>query len=175
MRILQTIIAAAAMYAGPAAAWDATVMGPDVFGKTTVIAGESGIQGEILVVQCDSEELLELALVVPKQRFAEVDEFMAKMLIRVDDGEVLEFAAVHQGWNDNHSAFVAMAGRETKITMVKRIEGAISSVDVGISAYGKDTGFSFSASGSTAAMEKVRAGCKLDQPLVAEEEPGDSE
>jgi hypothetical protein len=42
------------MFSTPCSAWNATVDGPDIFGKTKVVELEGGLSNS-LVVQCDSE------------------------------------------------------------------------------------------------------------------------
>jgi hypothetical protein len=47
------------------AQWSAQVTGPDVFGNTTVLASVDDAAGQSLVLQCDQNDTLDLAYLIP--------------------------------------------------------------------------------------------------------------
>ena len=70
---------------GPSAiAWETTVEGPDVFGKTTGVAVEFN-GDKSMVVQCDSDDKLFVAFILRKKQFEEVIDIPAKLFIKTTD------------------------------------------------------------------------------------------
>lgn len=160
MKTLPVLAAAVVGFATPAAAWNAIVDGPDVFGKTTVVAMEMGAQAS-LVLQCDSEGEVLLALTFPKKAFDEVDEQPADLYFSASEAAPLKFSATLRSWNDNYAGVVATLDKDTQNTIIAAIQGAKGSIKAGADIRGNRMASNFSSKGSASAMKKLTNGCKL--------------
>lgn len=155
-------LAAAALLttAAPAFSWDVTVEGPDVFGTHKALGGTRSA-GKTLVIQCDNEEQLHLAYLIPIKEFDEVEPRQATFLVQVDTDEPKHLDAVLRGWNDNNAA-VVVSGRTAELIEVILMMGtAKKQVNVGVDIEGARASASFSARGSTATIRKIDATCGL--------------
>ena len=158
IRVMAAAVAALAV--SPAYAWNATVEGPDVFGVTRVLAGEPGLQTNI-VIQCQSSGELFFAQIYPKKAFEDVSEMPAVLHIAVSDAPALKIAAKHRTWNDNFAGVVSSVEAAELAPVLKAIRDAKGKILVGAELGGNRISDSFSSSGSTAAMAKVIKECKL--------------
>jgi hypothetical protein len=147
--------------AGAANAWSASVDGPDVFGNIKVIATE-GSGRDAIVVQCDSKEELYVAFIKRKKEFEEIPELPASLLIQVNSGEPLRLSATLRSWNDNYMGFVATGREPALVQAINAIKGASGRINVGAEVSGNQVSATFGSRGSTSAMNKVIASCKLN-------------
>jgi hypothetical protein len=154
-------LAAALLTCGPAYAWDAMVNGPDVFGDTTVIAGEQGLQSGI-VIQCSTKGDLFLALISPKKQFEEIPEVDATLYIAVPPSPPAKIPARTKSWNDNYAGVVSTGGTADLMPVLTAIRDAKSKIQIGAEVAGNRVSDSYSSSGSTSAMTKAINGCKLN-------------
>lgn len=154
------LAAAAALWCNHALAWDAFVKGPDVFGETTVLAGEEAAQSRF-AIQCKSSGQVTVALIFPKKEFAEVTETSATLYIATSSAEPIKLDAKLRSWNDNYSGIVAAAEPAELMPIIEGIRDAKGKINAGAEVNGNRMSDIFSSSGSTAAMNKVIAGCKL--------------
>ena len=149
------------------AQWASKVIGPDVFGNTTVIATVGSETGDALVIQCNQKDTLDLAFLSPATP-SDIDELSktdatipAQLLIKVDQGHVVTFNAQLQQWNNNYVGVVA-SGRTTDIVaIVNAIGKATSQISVGTEIMGNQTSDTFGTDGSTDAMDTATTSCKL--------------
>lgn len=145
----------------PAFAWDAYVDGPDVFGKTRVIAGEESVQS-MLVIQCETDGDTMLALTFEKKAFDDVDEQVADLYFATSDGAPRKLAAKLRTWNDNRGGVVAVLEDDDLKAVITAISQAKGKIKVGADVGGNQIADNFSSRGSSAAMKKVINGCKLN-------------
>ena len=149
------------------AQWSAQVTGPDVFGNTTVLASVDDAAGQSLVVQCDQNDTLDLAYLIPGTP-SEMDDaskagvgIPADLLVKVDDAQVMKFSAQLRAWNNTYLAVVA-SGRTTAIVAaIKAIGRASSQISVGAEILGNQQTDTFDASNSTSSMNTATTECKL--------------
>ncbi len=149
-----------ALMSTPAFAWDAFVDGPDVFGKTRVIAGEESVQS-MLVVQCESDGDTMIALTFGKKAFDDVTEQAADLYFAASDDAPRKLAAKLRSWNDNRGGVVAVLDGDDLKAVITAISEAKGKIKVGADISGNKIADNFSSRGSTSAMKKVIDGCKL--------------
>lgn len=153
-------MASAMLCGSPAYAWDAMVNGPDVFGDTTVIAGEQGLQSGI-VVQCSTKGELFIALISPKKAFEEVPEADATLYIAATPNAPTKLAARIKSWNDNFAGVVSTGSPSDLLPVLTAIRDAKSKIQAGAEIGGNRVSDSYSSGGSKSAMIKAIEGCKL--------------
>lgn len=159
-------LAVAAAIITPAwAKWLTSVDGPDVFGLVTVHAGVIGPQDRTLIIRCDGTDNLELAITFPA-RPSELDRLSghpipAKLLVRIDNGDVMTFNAQAREWNPQRVGVVAEGRTADLIAAVRALGGAQKSIGAGIDYGTAKESANFSAEGSTAAINTVTEKCKL--------------
>lgn len=141
-------------------AWDATVTGPNVFGKTKVVAVE-GSARESIIVQCETDGVMLLAYIFKKKEFQEINEFPAKLYVQVDKGSPVILEATFRTWNDNYAGVVA-SDEASILPVLDKIEAGKSKINIGIEILGKQDSASFSVRGSTRTIKKVKAGCDVN-------------
>ena len=139
-----------------AIAWDAQVTGPDVFGATKVFASTGGIR-ENLIVQCDSDKLLFIALLFPKKEFEAVNETPATLFVQIDSDSPQKLTATLRSWNDNFAGIV-VTDREVVARLVFGIEGSKQIVKVGYDIFGVRDSMEFSSRGSKNGLPAVSSG-----------------
>ncbi len=154
------ILAAVVGFATPAAAWDAIVDGPDVFGKTTVLAMDIAPQAS-LVLQCNSEGEVLLAFTYPKKAFEEVAEQQAVLYFTASDAEPMKLPATFRAWNDNYAGVVAALDHDAQSSVIAAIRNAKGSIKAGADISGNKISSNFTSKGSASAMKKVTEGCKI--------------
>jgi hypothetical protein len=165
--VLLTIFAM--LIASPAfAQWSVKSEGPDVFGSTSAFAEAGSTNGpNMLVIQCDDNENLTIALLSPatdaqlNNLSANNTDLTAKVLVRVDQGSVTTFDGHLRGWNKNYMAFVVSGRSPESISLIRTIGTAHSHIDAGVEVNGRRHSDSFTAGGSKAAMASVIKTCKL--------------
>jgi hypothetical protein len=163
MKILTIASVIMLYFGGNAHAWDALVEEPDVFGKVKVVATENSIN-QSLVVQCDSEAELFLAVIVRKKEFEDVTEAPAKLYVQTSDAGPAILEASFRNWNDNYAAVVA-SGRELEIiNVISAIGSAKKKIKVGYEVLGLRESANFSSRNSKATVETIFEKCKLSQP-----------
>ena len=155
-----TLLTIFTVTATSASAWYADVTGPDVFGKTIVLAGEEGRQST-LVIQCDSAGTLLVAVIRRKKEFEEVSDAAATIYFTVSEAAPTKLSAHMKAWNDNYMGVVADAPSAELIPIVKAIRDAKAEIKIGFEINGNQVAENLSSSGSTAAMNKVISGCKI--------------
>lgn len=149
------------------AQWSSQVTGPDVFGNTTVLATVDNADGNGLVVQCDQNNTLDLAYIIPGTP-SELDELSkagtsipADLLVKVDHGQVMKFSAEFKAWNNTYIGIVA-SGRTTDIVAaIKAMGAAASQISVGAVIAGTQQSDSFDVENSTSTMNTATLDCKL--------------
>lgn len=161
IKVVMGAIAALMALTLQAAAWDVRVEGPDVFGITKALAGTKNGR-ETLVIQCDSQDELYLALISPKKEFDEIPTLPAKFLIQIDSGTALTLDAVMRTWNDKNAGIVMSGRSEDIISAIKSMGTAKSRVNVGYEVAGMRESATFGARGSTKTVERVVKVCGLD-------------
>ncbi len=144
-------------------AWDATVTGPDVFGKTKVVAFDGGLS-DSLIVQCDSETELSVAYIFKKKEFQEITEVPAKLFVKTTDTSPTVLEATFRNWNDNYGGVVASGKTDDIIKLVNSIGLAKGKIEVGYEVAGVRDSASFSSNKSTQAIKTVFDKCKLQLP-----------
>jgi hypothetical protein len=151
------------MFAAPAnAEWSSSVIGPDVFGNTKVIATTTGFNDGI-AVQCDQKDDLFVAFLFRKKKFEPVTNTSAELLIQAADGGTpVKLSAVLKGWNDDFGGIVASGRTSEMVQVLRLIATAKSKINVGAVVRGNQISGTFAAQGSTAAMEKAIKSCKLE-------------
>lgn len=154
-------IATALMFSTSAFAWYATVQGPDVFGETTVIAGEEGTQTS-LIVQCTSDGELYLAMISPKKEFEDVPTVPATMYFATGSNTPVKIEATVREWNDKYLGIVSNVEKSELMPLITGIRDAKGPIKVGAEIRGNRMSDSYPSRGSTAAISKVIAGCKLN-------------
>ena len=142
------------------AEWTVRVEGPDVFGNTMVLIGETNYR-EMLVVQCDSKDQFALALLFRKKEFEQTPKVAASFLVQIDGGQTQRFSAEMRGWNDKHGAIVAEERSPEMLKLLEAIAGARQRISVGAEIGGNQVSASFGASGSRRAVSAVMQHCKL--------------
>lgn len=147
----------------PAFAWDAIVSGPDVFGNTTVLANEFGLQSQ-LVVQCSSEGFIAIGLLFPKKQFEEVPVAQADFYIGISDSQPHKLTATIREWNDNFAGVIVSDKDIDLKGLVGELRDAKGQIKVGADVGGNKMAENFSSRGSTASMNKIINGCKLAVP-----------
>ena len=146
------------------AAWFTKTDGPDVFGQTKVIVATSGDQ-DSMVIQCDDQDKLFVALIFPKKKFDDIPTLPAELLLQIDGGVPIRLSAELRSWNDNYIGVVA-EGRTTEvIRAVKAIGNASQRVSAGFSVGTVRDSAEFDADGSTVSVEEAFRGCKLAAPV----------
>lgn len=148
-----------------AARWNSRAGGPDVFGTVTASAWITGTRDTQLAVNCDAEDVLKLA-VIESASPSHIDTMgnhsaPAKLLIRIDSGDVKTFNAEYRVWNAKSVAAVVEGRTPDLIAVIRAIGGAQQSIGVGTDAHGVRASFEFGAFGSTAAIKTVIEQCKL--------------
>jgi hypothetical protein len=143
-----------------ARAWDVRVEGPDVFGLTKVLGGTTNGR-ETLVVQCNSEDELFLALIFPKKEFEEIPTLPAKFFLQTDSEKPQVLDAVLRTWNDKNAGIVMSGRSEDIISAIKGMGTAKSRVNVGYELSGMRESASFGARGSTKTIDRIVKDCKL--------------
>lgn len=144
----------------PALSWGVWTEGPDVFGSHKALASTSNGRNT-LVVQCDTEEFLHMAYLIPVKEFEDIPDRPATFLIQVDDGEPKRFAAAARGWNNNNAGVVVSGRTKELADIVLLLGSAKSKINIGYEIAGVRDSASFSARGSTAAIRTIDATCKL--------------
>lgn len=144
-------------------AWDATVDGPDVFGKTKVVALDGALNNS-LVVQCDSETDLFIAFIFKKKEFQEITEIAAKLFIKTTEASPTILEATYRNWNDNYAGVVASGKTDDIIRLVNSIGLAKGKIEVGYDVAGIRESASFSSRRSTQTIKTVVEKCKLQLP-----------
>jgi hypothetical protein len=143
--------------------WSAMVEGPDVFGNTKVIATESGFN-EGMVVQCDQQKDLFVALLFRKKKFEEIGGADTELLIQtVEGGTPIKLPAALRAWNDDFAGIVASGRSPELVAVLRAISAAKSKINVGAVVRGNQISSSFGAQGSKNAMEKAIKACKLEE------------
>lgn len=169
MKLNSAIFGAVALLlsASPAFAWGVNVEGPDVFGDTKAIATvDSGRNS--LVVQCDSNDMLYLAFIIPKKKFEDIPSRPAKFLVQIDAGQPSTLDADFRSWNDDYAGFV-MSGRSAElISTVLSFGTAKTKINVGYDIAGNRDSASFGARRSTKTIEKLAKACALKFPEAAD-------
>ena len=146
---------------GQAAAWEISVDGPDVFGVTKVLTFQDGAEGS-LVVQCNSENDLFIALVYPKKEFESIEESAAIFLVKGGSSQPVRADAVNRVWNDNRGGVVISGKSPEAMTVVREIEDAVAQIQVGVDYGTNKASTSFAAQGSSQAMKTVIEKCNLE-------------
>lgn len=157
------LLSSAALFAvisTQAFAWDAMVNGPDVFGETTVLAGEEGMQSK-LVVQCNSKGEVVIAMISPKKQFDSVNETEAALFFAFNADQPVKISARLRSWNDNFAGVVSTATKDETIPLLIGIRDAKGPIKAGADILGNKISDSYSSSGSTAAMKTLLEKCKL--------------
>jgi hypothetical protein len=160
MRIITVAFFTLAFSSSATLAWEASVDGPDVFNKTTVISMEDNYNHS-LIVQCDSESVLLLAFLEKKKEFEPVSEGPAKLYLKWADGGPIVLDATIREWNSNYLG-VVVSGRENSV--LKAVEGirdAKAKIQAGIEILGNKTSATFGSHGSQKAMKTVIEKCNL--------------
>lgn len=159
---MKRLLLAAAMIgcSGHAFAWDAIVNGPDVFGETTVLAGEEGMQSK-LVVQCNSNSQVTIAMISPKKEFEDVNEREATLFFSLNSETPTQIPARLRSWNDNFAGVVSVASKDDLIPLLNGFRDAKGPIKAGADILGNRISDSFSSRGSTAAIKTVIEKCKL--------------
>lgn len=148
--------------AGPVAAWDARVDGPDVFGATKVFSLEANGKAS-LAVQCDSEGEIFLAYISPKKPFEEVPTVPGTLLVQIDGADPVKLAAELRSWNDNYIGVVASGRDVVTVQMIEALGAAKKKINIGYDVQGMRDTDAFGTRGSSASMKKVVDHCKLSQ------------
>ena len=158
--------------------WGSRAMPPDVFGNTTAIATDTSATGDALVVQCNSKDSLDLAIVSPATK-SELDMMSRPgagipglLLVRADQGPVSKFAAVIQQWNNTYIGIVASGRTTDLVATIHAIGNAKTNISVGSEVAGDQHSETFSAAGSTAAIATLIKACKLDDITAAPNDTG---
>ena len=144
-------------------AWDATVDGPDVFGKIKVVALDATFNSS-LVVQCDSETELFVAFIFKKKEFQEITEVPAKLYIKTAEASPTVLEATFRNWNDNYAGVVATGRNDEVIKLVNAIGLAKGKIEVGYDVAGLRESASFGSRKSTQTIKTVFDKCKLLLP-----------
>jgi len=140
--------------------WDVAIEGPDVFGRHKALGGTQNSRNT-LVIQCDNEEQLHLAYLIPIKEFEEVPDLPATFLIQIDSNEPVRLDATLRGWNDRNAGIV-VSGRTRELAETILLFGtAKGRVNIGYDVRGSRDSATFGARGSTAAIRKIDATCKL--------------
>ena len=105
MKFAAAVAFAVSLAPSIALAWDVSVEGPDVFGATKALAATTNGR-EFLVIQCDSDNELYLALTTPKKEFEEVPTVPATFLIQIDSDAPQKLDASTRAWNNNSMGIV---------------------------------------------------------------------
>lgn len=156
---LRPFILIAALTGSPAMAgeWYVDVVGPDIFGKTKVIAVAPGPSLSI-IVQCDSESVPKLALVEPAKTPVDGPKPGLEILLKAGAGDIIKSPAILDRWNEQMNASIAHDPFKTE-RMIEAIGEASGEILVGISVLGEEISASFSSTGSTRAMAMVKKHC----------------
>ena len=93
------------------------------------------------------------------------------LLLKVDNGNVMQFSASLQPWNAHYAGFVASDRTYPIVQAVKAIASAQDTVGVGAEFLGNQQSDNFGASGSTSAMATVVNDCDLDA-IKPDQAPG---
>ncbi len=149
----------------PVFAWEATVEGPDVFGKTKVVALEGGLRNS-LIVQCDSAGEVILAYIEKKKEFDEVAEIPVKLFLKTSNEGPQVLEAKLRNWNDNYSGVVVDKSNTGIVAAIQSIGEAKKKIEIGVEVLGQQFSASFSSQGSRKAIEKVMKECKLSAPAT---------
>jgi hypothetical protein len=144
-------------------AWEATVDGPDVFGKTKVVAFDGAFR-DSLMVQCDSETELSIAYIFKKKEFQEITEVPAKLFVKTTEASPTVLEATFRNWNDNYGGVVASGKTDDIIKLVNSIGLAKGKIAVGYEVGGVRDSASFSSNRSTQTIKTVFEKCKLQLP-----------
>ncbi len=160
MKALPISILFAITTSGAASAWEASVEGPDVFDKVTVIASETGLN-DSLVVQCDSESELFIAYIFRKKEFEETPTIPAKLFLKWGDESPLILEASHRNWNNNFGGVVASGRDENTMKAISGIRDAKGKIQVGFEVVGNRISASFSSRGSKKPMTTIIEKCRL--------------
>lgn len=161
MKVLISAVVAASI-STPVFAWDAMVNGPDVFGETTVLAGEEGMQSK-LVVQCNSKGDVAIALISPKKQFDTVNETEAALFFAFNSGQPIKISARLRSWNDNFAGVVSTVSKDETIPLLINIRDAKGPIKAGADILGNKISDSYSSRGSTTAMKTLMEKCKLSE------------
>lgn len=159
--MLRITAAALLLSATSAMAWETTVEGPDVFGVTKALGGTSNGR-EFMVVQCNSDGDLYLALISPKKEFEDVPEIPATFLIQIDSETPHKLDATLRAWNDKNAGIVASGRSDDVVSALKAIGTAKRNVNVGFEVAGMRESATFGARGSTKAVETIIKSCTID-------------
>lgn len=149
-----------------AAGWISSVEGPDIFGVVTVVTVVTEpLHDRALSVKCNTEGILKLAMISPAgpQEISTLgtDSTPAKLLIKVDDGDVKTFDAKFRAWNEKNVAVVVEGRTPDLIAAIRVIGGAKKSIDAGTELGNYRESAKFNPAGSTDAMKAVTDKCKL--------------
>lgn len=161
MKFAAAVAFAVSLAPSIARGWDVSVEGPDVFGATKALAATTNGR-EFLVIQCDSDNELYLALTTPKKEFEEVPTVPATFLIQIDSDAPQKLDASTRAWNNNSMGIVVSDRTPELIGVIKKIGGAKQRVNVGYELAGGRDSATFGARGSTKAIEKVVKSCGLE-------------
>lgn len=144
---------------GLSQSWQANVDGPDVFGKTSVMAlAASGRTN--LILQCDSGGLALFAMTEKSSDLPDDPVSGILLLIKTENSDLIKADAIYQKWNSDYVGTV-VTDPEVVSAISESLKLAAGSIQVGIDAFGNQVSASFSSSGSTAAMTKVQEHCKF--------------
>ena len=148
---------------GSALAWDAVVDGPDVFGKTKVVASE-GAYNNGLVIQCNSDSELFFAFIQKKKEFDKTPEAPAKLLVKASEASPVSFDATVRDWNDNYIGVVVAGRADDLVKVLDLIGSAKGKIEVGYDVGGVQESASFGSHNSTRTIQTVFDKFKLTRP-----------
>lgn len=137
--------------------WIARVEGPDIFGKTTVLAlASSGRQN--LVVQCDTETAPVVALTDRTATPIETTVPSVVFLLKAGGSDLIKAQATYAKWNEDYDGATVNEPAATT-AMIVAISNATGEIQVGLDIFGNKVSASFTSRGSTNAMKQVTEHC----------------
>lgn len=148
-------------------AWDSNVDGPDVFGAKKVLAAEEGYQST-LVIQCATDESTLLAVIMPKKEFEDVPSMPAELFFKTSTSAVIKIPATTRSWNDKRMGVVASSDKDDLWPIIAGIRDTKDKIQVGFDIRGNKFSDSFSARGSTKAMNAILENCKVSPEKQSE-------
>lgn len=161
------------------ARWDAKVSGPDVFGGTSVISVAEGDSPNNLVVQCNDDDELIIAYIMPGTEKEINDasdiEIPANLYFKIDDTKPIKLDVELKMWNKNYLGFVYRHRTTEAVSMIKKIGNAKKKIYIGGEISGNKESSAFNVDGSTVAMNTVIKKCKLDDIKDSQDEKNQNE
>ena len=148
-------------------AWEATINGPDVFGKTKVVATE-GRGRTSLIIQCDSDSELYLAYIFEKKKFDDINDTPAKLYVKTSPSGPTVLDAQMRDWNDNYAGIVVTGRTKELIEVIALIGNAKAKIEVGYEVLGFQESDSFSSNRSQKTVKTVFDKCKIEKPVSTE-------